>query len=200
MANYEIDSFLRKFKALCQAGRSASLNLSSNAGKVSVNLRVDLGVLHEGPHHPPTHSRNGPARQRRREKRAVARVADAEEAEAALSVEEREVLEIGGQAVSKSHFQQDIVPEEGSIEVKKVKDDNPVEIEASATEVIDEVCNDSEYESRSTDDDPNAKPISVEVPANHPKPPPVRDRSLGGIDYYTATYDDPTDDEDEEIY
>jgi hypothetical protein len=38
-----------------------------------------------------------------------------------------------------------------------------MEIEASATEVFDEVCNDSEYESRSTDDDPNAKPISVEV-------------------------------------
>ena len=114
-----------------------------------------------------THNRT----ERRREKRAVARVADAEEAEAALSVEEREVLQIAGQDVSKSHFQQDIVPEEGSIEVKKVKDDNPMEIEASATEVIDEVCNDSEYESRSTDDDPNAKPISVEVPANHPKPP-----------------------------
>ena len=127
-------------------------------------------------------------------------MAYAEEAEAALSVEEREVLEIAGQAVSKSHFQQDIVPEEGSIEVKKVKDDNPMEIEASATEVIDEVCNDSEYESRLTDDDPNTRPISVEVTANLPKPPPVRDRSLGGIDYYTATYDDPTDDEDEEIY
>ena len=52
MSNYEIDSFLSKFNALCQSGRSASLNLSSNAGKVAVNLRVDLGVLHEGPYHP----------------------------------------------------------------------------------------------------------------------------------------------------
>ena len=59
-------------------------------------------------------------------------------------------------------------------------------LEASATEVIDELYNDSEYESISTDD-PNAKPFSVEVPVNHPKPPPVRDWSLGGIDYYTVT-------------
>ena len=68
---------------------------------------------------------------------------------------------------------------------------------ASAVEVFDEVCTNSEYESR-TPDDPNAKPNSVEVPAKHPKPPPVRDRSCGGIKYYRITYED-TDDEDENI-
>ena len=189
---------MRKFKALCQAGRSASLNLSSNAGKASLNLRVDLGALHDGPHHPPDHSRNGPSRQRRREKRAAARVVDAEEAVAALSVEEREVLDIAEKA--KSSVQQANVPEEGSkeVEVEKVENVNPMETKASAREVVDEVCMDSEYESGKPED-PNAKPNSVEVPANHPKPPPVRDRSLGGIDYYTATYEDPIDDEDDDI-
>ena len=75
---------------LCQAGRIANLNLCSNAGKASLNLRVDLGVLHKVPHHPPNHSRNGPAQQCHRKNRAAARLADAEEAEPALTVEERE--------------------------------------------------------------------------------------------------------------
>jgi hypothetical protein len=51
MASNNIDSFV-KIKALCQAGSSASLNFSSNAGKVSVILCLDLRVLEEGPHLP----------------------------------------------------------------------------------------------------------------------------------------------------
>ena len=47
MANCEIESFVRKFKVLCQAGRSATLTISSDAGKASLNLCVDLGVLPE---------------------------------------------------------------------------------------------------------------------------------------------------------
>ena len=201
MASYEIDSFVRKFKALCQAGRSASLNLSSCDGKASLNLRVDLGALHDGPHHPPNHSRNGPPRQRRREKRAAARVAEAEEAVAALSVGEREVLEIAEEVFSKSPVQESIVPEKGSeeVEIEKVEVVNPMATKASAVEIVDEVCVDSEYESR-TPEDPNAKPNSVEVPTKHPKPPPVRDRSPGGIKYYTVTYEDSTDDEDANIH
>ena len=47
-------------------------------------------------------------------------------------------------------------------------------------------------------DEPDAEPITVDIPT---KPPPIRDRSLGGIDYYTATYDDPTDEEEfDDIY
>ena len=85
------------------------------------------------------------------------------------------------------------------MEVEKVENVNPMETKAAAREVVDEVCLDSEYESGKPED-PNAKPNSVEVPANHPKAPPVRDRSLGGIDYYTVTYEDPTDDGDDDIY
>ena len=61
--------------------------------------------------------------------------------------------------------------------------------------VVDEVCTDSEYESRSPDE-PKAKPKPTEVTTNHPKPPLVRDCSLCGIDYYTVTYDDPSSDDD----
>ena len=46
------------------------------------------------PHHPPTHPRNGPAQQRRRERRAAARQAAAVQAEAVLTPEEREVLDL----------------------------------------------------------------------------------------------------------
>ena len=96
MAYLEVDSFVKKFKILCQAGRNASLTLSSNAGKAVLNLRVDLGVLQEQdphpPHHPSTRSRNGPSQQRRRDRRAAARKATSEQAEAVLSLEERQVL------------------------------------------------------------------------------------------------------------
>ena len=90
--------------------------------------------LHDGPHHPPNHSRNGPSRQRCREKRAAACVADAVEAVAALSVEEREVLEIAEEVVSKSPVQEPNVPEKGSeeVEIEKVEVVNPMATKASA--------------------------------------------------------------------
>ena len=52
----------------------------------------------------------------------------------------------------------------------------------SVKEVSDEVCPDAEYGSK-TEDVPKA--------VSNPVPPPVRDRSLGGIDYYLLSYDDP---------
>ena len=56
----------------------------------------------------------------------------------------------------------------------------------SATEVVDEVCSDLEYKSRSLDDEKEI-PKTAEVSANVWKPPPERDRSL--------TYEDTSDDE-----
>ena len=69
---YEIDSFVQKFKNLWHAGRNASLCIKSVAGKAQVDLSVELG---EAPRPPAHHfrSRNGPARQRRRERRAASR-------------------------------------------------------------------------------------------------------------------------------
>ena len=110
---------------LCQTGRSDSLTLSSDAGKASLNLSVDLGVLPEEglhhPHHPRNHSRNGPARQRRREKRAAARSAQAEQAEAALSVEEKEVLHMSERASSDSTMRDASVPAKGQEELETEK-------------------------------------------------------------------------------
>ena len=62
---------------------------------------------------------------------------------------------------------------------------------ASDTEIIDKVCSDSVYESR-LPDDPEADQKPENVTAKSLNPPPVRgERSLGGIYYYTLTYEDP---------
>ena len=168
-----------------------------------VNLQVDLRSLREDSvrlhQHPRNHARNGPARQRRTEKRAAARKAEAEQAEAALNEEEKEMLEMAERAVSKSPAHEALKPVEGS---KEAEDEKVVAVEnsnkstqTSAKEVVDEVCPNSEYELKLLDDS-NAELEPIKEPANHPKPPPVRDRSLGGIDYYTMTYDDPSSDDD----
>ena len=77
MANQEINSFILKFKNLWRAGKNANLTIKSLAGKAHVSLNVELddnpadldqhqhGKLRNG-------SRNGPARQRRRLRRAAA--------------------------------------------------------------------------------------------------------------------------------
>ena len=190
---------MRKFKTLCHLGRSTNLTLSSNAGKVLVNLRVDLGVLpHEVLGHPPKQSRNGPSQLRRRERRAAARKADAEEAEVNLTFEEKEVLKLAAKAEEKSVTEQVIMST--GLEAKKTTQVEKVTA-TSVKEVPDEFCLDSEYGSRSVDDESKAMPKSAEEERNLPKPLPIRDRSLGGIDYYTATYEDPPfEDEDDFVY
>ena len=151
---------------------------------------MDLGVLPEEglqhPHHPHKRSRNGPTRHRRREKRAAARVVHAEEAEAALTLEEKEILEMAEEAALEP-----IVPVKDSKEIENEKvvqaeNINTKVTSTSATEVFDEVCSDLEYKSRSLDDE-KAIPKTAEVSANVWKPPPERDRSL--------TYEDTSDDE-----
>ena len=212
MASYEIDSFVRKFKVLCQAGRSACLTISSDAGKATLNLSVDLGVLpdegqHHHPHHPHLprkHSRNGPSRQRRREKRAAARSAQAEEAEAALTAEEKEMLEIAGKAASNSHVQEATVPAKGSVvldaEDAKGTEDAEEEViveetKTSDTDIVYEVCPDSVYES-GIPDEPEADPNQRKETAQYSKPPSARELSIGGIKYYRVTYEDFSDDDD----
>ena len=77
MALSELDSFLLKFKCLWKTGYDAHLDFDTKAGEAWVGLRVRLGRVH-GPleqlfPQPQTRSRNGPSRQRRRERRAAAR-------------------------------------------------------------------------------------------------------------------------------
>ena len=72
MAYVELDSFYFKFKNLLYAGRDATLNLKSENGRALVTLSLDLGhVLDQDQY--TMRSRNGPSRQRRRDRRAAAR-------------------------------------------------------------------------------------------------------------------------------
>ena len=82
MAQLEIDSFYVKFKNLLRAERDATLTIKSDSGRAFVTLCVDLGhVLSDpGQQQHQQKPRNGPARQRRREKRAATRELAAEEA------------------------------------------------------------------------------------------------------------------------
>ena len=75
----EIDSFIWKFRKLLHSGNNAHLEIRSEAGKATVNLTAEVEI----PFKPQFQSRNGPARQRRRERRAAERAAAAAEDAAA---------------------------------------------------------------------------------------------------------------------
>ena len=73
MIPWELDSFYLKFKNLLFAEKDATLTLKSESGIAFITLSLDLGHVLSGEDHlPPRGYRNGPARQRRREKRAAA--------------------------------------------------------------------------------------------------------------------------------
>ena len=76
----QVDSLILKFKQLWKTGFDAHLDLHTHAGQAWVSLHVRLGHSQEHRHQRyDNRSRNGPSRQRRREKRANAR-RDAEKA------------------------------------------------------------------------------------------------------------------------
>ena len=80
----EIDSFIWKFKQLMLSGMKVHLDIKTEAGKAVVHLTAEVDV-HVPP--PQQHSRNGPSRQRRRERRAQARDEyDAQKAGTAVEV------------------------------------------------------------------------------------------------------------------
>ena len=73
----EIDSFVTKFKHLCQAGFVATLTVEAVDGKASVTLKSDLGPI-SPPYHAPRHGQpRGPSYQRRQERHQAAREAAA---------------------------------------------------------------------------------------------------------------------------
>ena len=65
----EIDSFICKFRSLLLSGKNARLEIKSESGKATVNLTAEVEI----PAKPSYKARNGPARQRRRDRRAAAR-------------------------------------------------------------------------------------------------------------------------------
>jgi hypothetical protein len=82
MSTLEIDTFLKKFYHLWSAGHTAHLDVNTHAGKAWVGLRVELGHA-PGPLHHPRHPQKktvSPSQQRRRARRAAARLTNAEEA------------------------------------------------------------------------------------------------------------------------
>ena len=91
MIHSEIESFISKFKTIANAGINASLIIKTEAGKATVTLTAEVDVA-------PTFSsllpHGGPARQRRRLRRAAAcasaEVADAESAARESTAVERE--------------------------------------------------------------------------------------------------------------
>ena len=125
----ELDTFYFKFKNLLLAGKNATLTLKSEAGRSHVNLDVDLGhLLARAVPQQPHQVRNGPARMRRRERRAEARL-NAGAAEATKSAEEvAKCTEI----------------------IEKINEDEQHSIAEEATDeviekVTDELCSDREY-------------------------------------------------------
>ena len=127
MACQEIDSFILKYKNLMSARRNARLNIQAKAGKAYVNLSVELEHP-AGCDHPQNHrSKNGPARQRRRLRRAAAR-----EAENAVVVDSEVAKETVGNKVG------DIAEEASTEKTSTTK--NVIE------DLVDEFCSDEEYQ------------------------------------------------------
>ena len=135
MAVSEIDTFYFKFKNLCVAGINATLTLHSEEGRAQVTLNADLG--HLGPvvspsQHP--HGRNGPARVRRRERRAAARQSE-------------EAVKATTEKVEKCTAATQTTEEVLDCEQQVVGDDTAAKVnDATATEeVTDEFCPNREY-------------------------------------------------------
>ena len=72
----KIDSFISEFKKLLHSGKDAQLEIKPAAGKAVVTLTAEV----DGIPPPLVRSRNGPARQHRRERQAADRESAAEEA------------------------------------------------------------------------------------------------------------------------
>ena len=131
MAVSEIDTFYFKFKNLCVTGINATLTLHSEEGRAQVTLNADLGPKQQ------PHGRNGPARVRRRERRAAARQS-AEAVEASTEVVEKCAATQTSEEVV--NCEQQVVGEDTTAEVKDIK---------VTEEVTDELFSDREFSDQS---------------------------------------------------
>ena len=127
--NFELNSFLTKFKQMCSAGFKASLHLRSENGNAFVSFEADLGKL------APPCRRRSPAYYRRQNKRREERNAclasemqttgeaackvnaniDAETVEKPLSESDATAVEVEA-AEPKPNVNDDIVPAEKAVE------------------------------------------------------------------------------------
>ena len=102
MANFELESFLTKFRCLSIAGYEATLNISCKAGQTYISLNANLGQLHsQYPSHinptppgfNPRRKHRGPAYFRRQMKRKIRENDQYFENDAAVNSTEEEICE-----------------------------------------------------------------------------------------------------------
>ena len=99
MADTEIESFLIKFKQLCNAGINATFNVNSLNGKAIVTLHADLGSLHKPNYVPQTPlKQRSPAYSRRLARRQAMRQSadnlNIDSAEAELASQEMDITDV----------------------------------------------------------------------------------------------------------
>ena len=186
MAQWELDSFYVKFKNLLRSEKDATLTLKAEAGRAFVTLTLDLGhVLSEHEQPQPRGPRNGPARQRRREKRAAAR-ADAEKASVA-GIKDDEIAEKAEEVCPTNGSAAEEAADVNSAAKAKEHNEKPIEkVEEPVDDLKDEVCPDELYRCRN-----ESKLVSVETLECGVAP--TKDTTK----FYTITYED-YDDTDEE--
>ena len=180
MAVPEIDSFICKFKQLLHSGMNAHLDIKTEAGKAIVTLTAEVDVH---PHHR-VQSRNGPSRQRRREKRAAAREA-AETLEAEEVVVEAVVEETPEETKNETGSTDTIAVNASTVIDEESKSQKAVKASAtgkkSTEEVVDEICPNEVYNKAKTS---SSTSRSAAPPSTSRKP---------AFDYYTLEYEGSSD-------
>ena len=155
MSVTELDTFIQKFYQLWNAGQTAHLDVDTHAGKAWVGLRVQLGQvpgpLHHHPHPPfiqPQKKSVSPSRQRRRARRAAARLT-AEEAANQNLVKERATENEApvNNEPSDQHQTTEEVEDVVDVIVEKETTSTLKSDEKSlyVTDIDDEICDDEEY-------------------------------------------------------
>ena len=146
-----IDTFIDKFKYLWQSGLDAHLFVDTKAGQAWCRLDVRLGhapgPLHQQLHPQPGPRRDGPARRRRRERRALARAALAagkadsrpsQLAEKADSTLNLDVINETGV----------LLAEEADVLVNPAPPNHAAHVCPPPLPIQDELCSDKEYRER----------------------------------------------------
>ena len=183
MVQRELDSFYVKFKNLLRSEKDATLTLKAEAGKASVTLSVDLGhVLSEHDQLQPRGPRNGPARHRRREKRAAAR-AEAEKASAeGVKAKDFKIDEKAEQVFDANGSATEEVAALNSAAKAKEQDDKPTEkVVEPVEELKDEVCPDEIYRCKH-----ESKLVSIGIQTLECG----TQSSTRNLEFYTLTYED----------
>ena len=130
MDRAEIDSFIVKFKTLLLSGKNATLLMKSNHGKAEVSLHAELGDVPLVPAHSKhPGSRDGPSRQRRRQRRAAE--SDALKADNALNDENK--------AVEATHIEvvaEDVTTTNENVEINSVTEEVTVAEDHAAIDKV----------------------------------------------------------------